>query len=127
MRTALCCAVCFWLAFASYAAAAEVTWKMHTINAASEFPACAAFDVDRDRARRDLPLLGDDLHELHAAGGHTGEEELARIDRLAGTAVLPQNILYLEWRSLFSYPEYDRAPGPAQASDQARGQVSSFM
>lgn len=28
--------------------AGEVAWKMHTINAQSEFPACAAFDVDHD-------------------------------------------------------------------------------
>lgn len=28
--------------------AAEVTWKMHTINARAEFTACAAFDVDHD-------------------------------------------------------------------------------
>lgn len=48
MRTALCCAVCFLLTLASHATAAEVQWKMHTINAASEFPACAAFDVDHD-------------------------------------------------------------------------------
>lgn len=48
MRTALCCAVCFWLTLALHASAAEVQWKMHTINAASEFPACAAFDVDHD-------------------------------------------------------------------------------
>ncbi len=32
----------------SWLPAAEVTWKMHTINAQSEFPACAAFDVDHD-------------------------------------------------------------------------------
>ncbi|HTN73672.1 MAG TPA: FG-GAP-like repeat-containing protein, partial [Pirellulaceae bacterium] len=27
---------------------AEVAWKRHTVNAASEFPACAALDVDHD-------------------------------------------------------------------------------
>lgn len=38
----------FALCFASSLCAAEVTWKMHTINAQSEFPACAAFDIDHD-------------------------------------------------------------------------------
>jgi dienelactone hydrolase len=41
-------AIPFLLATTSLASAGEVTWKMHTINAKSEFPACAAFDVDHD-------------------------------------------------------------------------------
>ncbi len=36
------------LTCASSSVAAEVAWKMHTINAQSEFPACAAFDIDHD-------------------------------------------------------------------------------
>jgi hypothetical protein len=41
-------AIPFLLATTSLASAGEVTWKMHTINAKSEFPACAVFDVDHD-------------------------------------------------------------------------------
>ena len=33
----------------------------------------------------------------------------------AGTAVRPQSIPHWEWRSPFSYPEYNRMPGCAQA------------
>ena len=33
-------------------------------------------------------VLRDDLEQLHAAGGDTGEEELGRRDRLAGTSVV---------------------------------------
>ena len=37
---------------------------------------------------RDLRVVGDDLDQLHAAGGHGSEEELGRRDFLAGTPVL---------------------------------------
>src|SRR5215471_5348007 len=35
---------------------------------------------------------------------------------VAGTAVRPQRIPHREWKSPFSYPEYDRVPGCAEAT-----------
>src|SRR3954470_6568879 len=46
--TTLLRAVLLLVATTTLASAGEVAWKMHTINAKSEFPACAAFDVDHD-------------------------------------------------------------------------------